>query len=582
MMLKPRAPRPPAVLIPIMTRVFEELRVGAALYQLGQWPLVIHEAPSLLVYEIAHGVVDDRYAYNNRCLEHTRRRGVTIQGRHSGFSDLFVPVGAGRDRPVLVTGPFATARLTSADILERWRSLTGRQGHPSDPEFSQYLATALETLTLDTEHLSAFRSWLEHLTELMAGQSEPRSAVDLPLLEKTISQVRSAERTFDAMRDMIDPRTTRVWSSPASSARVKSMGLAGFPEVVAVGLFGPRMPDADPVDDLVRRDSFQRAALAFAIKMGNAICGRISDHGVVFAVGPHRSKDQSRRRVREIAERAAALAKSRFGLRLHMGTAARLDSLPEQYQEAMSAAQRALARGLPSIAMENGTPVTISLTRLQRELATLVEGDPRALAATFDRYLEAVTARTGSMLEPTRGHLEVAFDAMMDALAETSTLGPNALTSLERGVKSAACNVGTVQELAAVYRQAVRDIIGAGLDPTRSNHRRSLRRAEEYMRQHFAEPLSLKRVAKVGGFAPNYFSELFRKELGVTFGARLAAFRVERAKQLLADTPLTFARVARLSGLSTPQYLSRVFKRLTGETPKACRLRGVKRRKPWQ
>jgi AraC-like DNA-binding protein len=566
-----------------MTRVFEDLRVGATLYLVGQWPRVIHEAPNLLTFEIAHGVVDDRYAYNNTCLKQARRTGKPVHGQHSGFSDLFVPVGTkGPNQPVLVTGPFSTARSTSADILDRWRSLTGRQGHPSDPEFSQYLASVLETLTLDVDHLDAFRRWLVHLAALMAGESAPSSETDIQGLENRLSQVRSAERASDAVSAMLDPRTTRVWSSPASSARGKAMGLDGLPEAVAVGLFAPRKPETDPVDDRVRRDSFQRAALTLANRMGNATCGRISDHGVAFVIGPHRSRDPSRRRLHALIEKAAALAKARYGLRLHFGTTPRFDPLPEQYQEAMGAAQRALARGVPSVDAESAPSRTPSLNRLQRELATLVEGDPRSLSAAFDRYLEAVTVRTGSMLEPTRGHLEVAFDAMMDALAETSALGAKALATLDRGVKSAASHADTVRELTIVYRQAVSDVVGAQLDTTRSNQRRSLRRAEEYMRRHFAEPLSLKRVARVGGFAPNYFSELFRKQLGVTFGSHLAALRVERAKQLLADTPLTFARVARLSGLSTPQYLSRVFKRVTGETPKACRMRGIKRRKPWQ
>jgi AraC-like DNA-binding protein len=571
----------PGVLIPVLTRVFTDLRINAALFQLDHWPLVIHEAPSLLAFEIAHGAIDDRYAYNDTSLVQARKRGTTIIGRHSGFSDLFVPIGSPRGKqPVIVTGPFATTRLTSADVLDRWRSLTGRQGHPTDPEFSQYLESALETTTLDADQLAAFRRWLDCLASLMAGESAPDPTSEMQAVEKKLLEVRHADRMLVATREMFDPRTTRVWARPARSALLKSLGLSGYPESVAVGLFASARRDSDPVDDLIRRDAFQRAAVELAGRIGNAACGRLSDQGVTFVGGPARSKEQARRKVLMFAEKASALAKSRFGLRLHVGTTSRDASLPEQYQEALGAAQLALTRAASLVHAES-TPPIASLTKLKRELATMVERDPRALTAGFDRYLEAVIVRTGSMLEPTRGHLEVAFDAMMDALGETSALSPRALSSLDRGVKSEASHSRTVPELAAAYRQAVRDVAGAQLDPTRAHRERSLRRALVYMRQHFAEPLTLKRVAKVGGFAPNYFSVLFRQEIGETFSAHVAALRVERAKQLLADTPLTFARVARLSGLSTPQYLSRVFRRVTGETPKECRTRGLRRRKPW-
>jgi YesN/AraC family two-component response regulator len=102
---------------------------------------------------------------------------------------------------------------------------------------------------------------------------------------------------------------------------------------------------------------------------------------------------------------------------------------------------------------------------------------------------------------------------------------------------------------------------------------RSLERAEEYMRRHYAESLTLARVAKECGFTPNYFSELFHKKMGTTFEQHLIALRVERARQLLSSTELKLARIAELVGCSTREYLGRMFKRATGETPIAYRQR---------
>ena len=93
------------------------------------------------------------------------------------------------------------------------------------------------------------------------------------------------------------------------------------------------------------------------------------------------------------------------------------------------------------------------------------------------------------------------------------------------------------------------------------------------MRKHYAEALSLARIARVAGFSPTYFSELFRKRQGITFERHLIELRIERAKQLLSGTELNLQRVAGLSGLSTRNYLGRMFKRFTRETPMQYRRR---------
>ena len=51
----------------------------------------------------------------------------------------------------------------------------------------------------------------------------------------------------------------------------------------------------------------------------------------------------------------------------------------------------------------------------------------------------------------------------------------------------------------------------AVLHPKQEHHNRSVRRAAAFVRGHLDEPLSLKRVARVAGFAPTYFSSIFAK-----------------------------------------------------------------------
>jgi YesN/AraC family two-component response regulator len=144
------------------------------------------------------------------------------------------------------------------------------------------------------------------------------------------------------------------------------------------------------------------------------------------------------------------------------------------------------------------------------------------------------------------------------------------------GLERAAVEARTVSELFAAYRRAVNDVAQAVKRPQGARGDHGLRRAEEYMRRHYAESLGLERVARVAGYAPKYFSALFKKKQRMTFESYLTNLRIERAKQLLSGTTLNLERVARLSGLATRTYLGRVFKRRAGVTPMAYRRRARK------
>ena len=156
--------------------VFQTLRVCATLWDGRQWwPIYFYDSQN--TFEVQHGVESERNPYNARCLEEAWRDKKIVHGHHAGLSDMFVPVlSKKRVEAILVTGPFSTSRATSAEILERWRWLTGRQGHPGDPEFAYYLSITLSTLVLEGPHLVTYRRLLVSLARMM-------TAVTLRLIE---------------------------------------------------------------------------------------------------------------------------------------------------------------------------------------------------------------------------------------------------------------------------------------------------------------------------------------------------------------------------------------------------------------
>jgi AraC-like DNA-binding protein len=128
-----------------------------------------------------------------------------------------------------------------------------------------------------------------------------------------------------------------------------------------------------------------------------------------------------------------------------------------------------------------------------------------------------------------------------------------------------------MEDLFGEYRRAAADLVAAVERPAVAQRDRSLRRAVDYIHQHYTEPLRLEEAAAVAGFAPKYFSRLFADRERVPFARYVVGLRLERAKQLLASTEIEVARVAELCGFGSPQYFAAVFREALHTTPLAYR-----------
>jgi AraC-like DNA-binding protein len=555
------------------SNVFERLDIGASIWDRGRWR-DIHERPSsvdLLGFELEHATELDRRAYNARCLERARAKRITVRAEHAGFVDLFVPVFyEGHADAVLVTGPFTTARPSSTDVLERWRALSGRQGDLADPEFSRYLAATLSTLVLEGADAAAFQELVEHIALLYSSQGpvgETCARVDA--LSEKLAACRLADRFWHVARQLTDETTSHGWGSPNRTFSLRSLGITKLPEQVIVGVCRGLDRGADPVDETLRRDAFQRTCVQRAHAVGNVLSGRVGGHGVTLLSAGHGSASRTRRFLLDLAEDLARTARRRHRLAVHVGACTRSVALPEQYEIALAAAEEALSEGTAVVARDDAKPFVGELGPLRAEFGRLLEQRPEQLAARFEHYLEAVVRSAGHRLDLARVHLEAGFERLWDG----EMLDPKSRGALVASLGRAAVDASTLGELCSAYRRAVEELVGAAVRPNAARRDRSLRRAEELMRRHYAEPLGLPRVAKAVGFAPKYFSRLFHARQGVTFEQYLVRLRIERAKQLLSGTPLTLERIAQLTGLSNRNYLGRVFKRLERETPIAYRRR---------
>lgn len=91
--------------------------------------------------------------------------------------------------------------------------------------------------------------------------------------------------------------------------------------------------------------------------------------------------------------------------------------------------------------------------------------------------------------------------------------------------------------------------------------------AVKYIQLHYNRDISLDEVSEYVDISPYYFSRLFKEEMQCTFIEYLTTIRMERAKNMIADSAFSMKEICSGIGYTDPNYFSRIFKKCTGYTP---------------
>lgn len=562
-------PNQRGLLIPAMARSFAELGVSASLWLSEHNWLPIHTVDGVTGFERELDVDSRRWAYNDRLLAQTIRNRRLSDGEHEGFRDLFVPVqDATGMHAILVVGPFAIARPTSADVLGRWHRLSGSHGRLSDPMFSRYLSATLATLTLEGPLFDVFQRFSSCFARLLGEESSPELlAPEMEASKHRLYSARFAERMWEVARNCVDERGGRP-PVQLDHGDMAAFGIRRTPGHVVVGLTVLRRDARDPVADVLNRAAFQRACVGLGGDHG-ALCGQLGGHGVAFLSDHAGPGTRARTKLTELATRAAALAR-RFNLGLHAGISdvSTPAVLATRYRAALWAAEKAVSQGLGIVHAEpHPKRSSEQLTDLRAELGRSIGTSPNLLSLRFNRYVDAVLAHSGYRLERTRAELDVGIEGLVAPLLALGILDRKSFDDLGAALEQKTESARTVTELVTGYRQLVLDTERALQDPTHARQDRGMHRALAFIREHSGEPLSVAQVARVAGFAPDYFSLLFKREQGMSFGRFWQGLRIDRATQMLSETTLSVDQIQRLAGFHTRTHFHAVFKKNVGMTP---------------
>ncbi len=116
-------------------------------------------------------------------------------------------------------------------------------------------------------------------------------------------------------------------------------------------------------------------------------------------------------------------------------------------------------------------------------------------------------------------------------------------------------------ELLALHAESATDAVSPSCLKAQS--------VKNYIKDNYHQPIKISELAEKYNFTRSYLYSFFKKEYGVSPKEYLLNYRIDKAKQLLADTAvsLTVKEVAFAVGFEDPLYFSRVFHKKNGVSP---------------
>ena len=94
-----------------------------------------------------------------------------------------------------------------------------------------------------------------------------------------------------------------------------------------------------------------------------------------------------------------------------------------------------------------------------------------------------------------------------------------------------------------------------------------------YVRENFAEKISLQDICDSGNIGTNLCTQLFKKYTNMSPVDYLRCYRIEKSLELLRDTDMTITEIAYATGFNGASYYAETFRKYAGYTPTQIRKR---------
>lgn len=185
-------------------------------------------------------------------------------------------------------------------------------------------------------------------------------------------------------------------------------------------------------------------------------------------------------------------------------------------------------------------------------------GNTDKVMKAYATFCKAAVSYNLSAANTRRCCLEIASAVYFSFITQMSAGNGESLNALAQSLTHAACAESS--EMTRMYLTKL-------LEQESQNVHDLVSTARRYIDEHLEEELSVASIAASLFVTPNYFSRLFKRVTGEGCNEYIVRKRIEKAKSMLETTSLKTGRIAMMVGYRDTNYFSLAFKKHTGKSP---------------
>ena len=107
----------------------------------------------------------------------------------------------------------------------------------------------------------------------------------------------------------------------------------------------------------------------------------------------------------------------------------------------------------------------------------------------------------------------------------------------------------------------------SNLTQTKSGYSKTIKKSIDYIHKNYKQHISLQDISNYVFLSHEYFSRLFKEEVGENFSSYLTNYRMKKAESLIKNTDMKISQIAIEVGYTNASYFSRSYKKFKGISP---------------
>ena len=205
---------------------------------------------------------------------------------------------------------------------------------------------------------------------------------------------------------------------------------------------------------------------------------------------------------------------------------------------------------------------------LMRAVALGQSGKADQLLSMFSE--SSFEKRTADNLRNMKNYC-IIMNTLLRKAAEQGGVHPIYLDSLSSSFALKIEQIYTEEGISAIMPEMLRAYFRLVRRHSLASYSQTVQRVIVMIDGDLSADLSLAALAKAQNISKGYLATIFKQETGKTISEFVRERRIKHAKRLLATTQLQIQTIASQCGIMDLQYFSKIFKKITGKTPKEYR-----------